>query len=278
MTNKPANSLAKKPVKFSVAIQQDMYKNLVNSTLGDPKKAERFIASISSVVAVNPDLQDCDAGTILSAALLGESLNLKPSPSLGQFYMMPFNDNKRGRKVATFVIGYKGFLQLAIRTGQYKTINVIAIKEGELKSYNPLTEELDVELIEDEDKREKAKTIGYYAMFELVNGFKKTLYWSAKKMEKHALRYSKGYQAKKGYTFWEKEFDEMAYKTMLRQLISKWGVMSVELETAYERDMAAININGNYEYVDNEPDLDGFDENGEPVDPPTMSEQKSLLD
>src|SRR5690554_6130496 len=114
------NSLTKRNTntgkqKFSVAIQSDTYKNLINNTLGDPEKAGRFIASISSVVAVNPELQDCDTGTILSAGLLGESLNLSPSPQLGQYYLVPFNDNKAGRKVAQFQLGYKGYIQLAIR-------------------------------------------------------------------------------------------------------------------------------------------------------------------
>jgi recombination protein RecT len=189
--------------------------------------------------------------SILSGALLGESLNLSPSPQLGNYYLVPFKDKERGL-LATFQMGYKGYIQLAIRSGQYKKLNVLAIKEGELIKYDPLNEEIEVQLIEDEEKRENAKTIGYYAMFEYTNGFRKTLYWSKTKMEKHALQYSKGYQAKKGYTFWEKDFDAMAYKTMLRQLISKWGIMSVDMQNALEGDMAVINEDGTKEYVDNE--------------------------
>lgn len=233
------NSLSKRQPKFSVAIQSDGYKKLINSTLGDPKRAERFIASVSSAVAANPDLQECDAGTILSSALLGESLNLSPSPQLGQFYLVPYNDNKKGRKVAQFQLGYKGYIQLAIRSGQYKKLNALAIKEGELIRFNPLEEEIEVKLIEDDAVREDAETIGYYAMFEYLNGFKKAIYWSKEKMESHAEQYSKGYAKKSGYTFWEKDFDAMALKTMLRQLISKWGVMSIEFQTAFEKDMEA---------------------------------------
>ena len=242
-TNKP---------KFSVAIQSDTYKNLINQTLGDKDRATRFIASISSAVATNQDLQQCDAGTILSGALLGESLNLSPSPQLGQYYLVPFNDSKRGYKVAQFQLGYKGYIQLAIRSGQYKKLNVLAIKKGELVKYDPLNEEIEVNLIEDEEERENTETAGYYAMFEYTNGFRKSLYWSKSKMEKHALKYSKGYAAHKGYTFWEKDFDGMAYKTMLRQLISKWGIMSIDMQQAVEKDMATINTDGTYEYVDNE--------------------------
>ena len=161
-------------------------KNLINKTLNEPKRANRFIAAISSAVAVNPNLQECDAGTILTAGLLGESLNLSPSPQLGQYYLVPFNDNKNNRKVAQFQLGYKGYVQLAIRSGQYKKLNVLPIKEGELIKFDPLNEEIEVNLIEDELKREKAKTVGYYAMFEYHNGFRKALYWSKAKMEAHA--------------------------------------------------------------------------------------------
>ena len=250
--------------KFSVAIQSDMYKKLINNTLGNEKRAQRFIASISSAVATNPGLQECDAGTILSGALLGEALNLSPSPQLGQYYLVPYNVktgiDEKGKpiyeKQAQFQIGYKGLIQLAIRSGQYKKLNVLAIKEGELINYDPLNEEIDVNLIDDELERENAKTIGYYAMFEYTNGFRKAIYWSKTKMEKHALQYSKGYEAKKGYTFWEKDFDSMAFKTMLRQLISKWGIMSVEMQDVMEKDMAVIKTNGTYEYVDNQPEIE----------------------
>lgn len=255
-----SNLITNKP-KFSVAIQSDTYKNLINQTLGDKDRATRFIASISSAVATNADLQQCDAGTILSGALLGESLNLSPSPQLGQYYLVPFN-TKTGQKdengldiyvkKAQFQLGYKGYIQLAIRSGQYKKLNVLAIKRGELVKYDPLTEEIEVNLIEDEEERENAETVGYYAMFEYTNGFRKSLYWSKSKMQKHALKYSKGYAAHKGYTFWEKDFDGMAFKTMLRQLISKWGIMSIDMQQAVEKDMTAINTDGTYEYVDNE--------------------------
>ena len=244
---------ARQKPKFSVAIQSDGYKKLINNTLGDPKRAQRFIAAVSSAVGTNPDLQECDAGSILTAALLGEGLNLSPSPQLGQYYLVPYKINGRG-KVAQFQIGYKGYLQLAIRSGQYKHINVLSIKEGELMGFDPLNEEINVRLIEDEMEREQAPTIGYYAMFEYLNGFRKALYWSREKMEAHAQRYSKGYNAKKGYTFWEKDFAGMAHKTMLRQLISKWGIMSADfpdLQRAIENDMGVIKEDGGVEFVDN---------------------------
>lgn len=225
--------------KFSVMISTPGYQKMINNTLRDPKKAQRFVASITSAVATNPALQECDPATILSGALLGESLNLSPSPQLGQYYLVPFNNTKKGCKDAQFQLGYKGYIQLALRSGYYKHLNVIAVKAGELVHFDPLTEEVEVNLNPDELARENSATVGYLAMFEYLNGFRKTIYWSREKMENHALRYSKGYAAKKGYTFWEKDFDAMAFKTMLRQLISKWGVMSIDLQTAFEADAVA---------------------------------------
>lgn len=221
----------------------------INSIVKDSKT---FITSVVSAVQTNPALQECTKQSILSAALLGEGLKLSPSPQLGHFYMVPFKNTKAGITEAQFQLGYKGYIQLAIRSGQYKKINVLAIKEGELVSYDPLEETIEVNLIDDEVAREQAPTIGYYAMFEYTNGFRKSLYWSRKKMEAHALRYSKGYAAHKGYTFWEKDFDGMAIKTMIRQLISKWGIMSIEMQQAYEADQAVIREDGSKDYVDME--------------------------
>ena len=251
MANDVVKSEAKTKVGFTSFMTSNVVQKKVNEIIGDEKRGARFISSIVSAVNANPTLKECDNASILSGALLGESLNLSPSPQLGNFYLVPFNDKNRG-KVATFQLGYKGYIQLAIRSGQYKKLNVLAIKEGELIKYDPLNEEIEVQLIEDEEAREKAKTIGYYAMFEYTNGFRKTLYWSKTKMEKHAMQYSQGYKAKSGFTFWEKDFDAMAYKTMLRQLISKWGIMSVDMQTAYESDMAYIKEDGSKEYVDNQ--------------------------
>ena len=250
------NSLAKKSnqrMGITAYLTNDAVKNQINNVIGG-KDGTKFISAVVSAVNNNPALQECTNQSILAAALLGESLKLSPSPQLGQYYMVPFNDKDRG-KVAQFQLGYKGYIQLAIRSGQYKKLNVLAIKEGELIRFDPLNEEIEVKLIEDEEAREAAPTIGYYAMFEYTNGFKKAIYWSKKKMEAHALKYSKGYQAKKGYTFWEKDFDGMAYKTMLRQLISKWGIMSIEMMSALDADMAVINEDGTKNYVENEPDI-----------------------
>lgn len=273
---------AKKDMGITAFLNQDSVKNQLQQAVG--KNSMRFVSSVVSAVTVNPALQECTNKSILSAALLGESLNLSPSPQLGQYYMVPYENKKEGVKVAQFQMGYKGYIQLAIRSGQYKKLNVLAVKEGELVRFDPLTEEIEVRLIEDEEKREQAKTIGYYAMFEYINGFKKALYWSKKKMLSHADRYSQVFskdakemtvkgkkKTKVSFadfeagnfpkedewlysSFWYKDFDGMAFKTMLRQLISKWGIMSIEMQKAYEGDMAEIREDGANSYVDNQPE------------------------
>ena len=257
------NQLQSKP-KFSIAIQTDAYKKLINNTLGDPKRANKFIASISSAVATNPQLQKCDAGSILSGALLGEALNLSPSPQLGQFFLVPYDKKQKvnGEWVvvesnAQFQLGYKGYIQLAIRSGQYKDIDVIDVREGEYLGRDKITGKHQFEFIENEVERENKPIIGYMAYFEYLNGFYKNIYWSKEKMQKHALEYSQAYASdvKKGttYSFWSKDFNGMAFKTMLRQLISKWGVMSVEIQEAITKDMSVVKEDGSFDYVDNQP-------------------------
>ena len=266
---------AGKPQTFSAFLTSNAIKDRINAMVGG-KDGQRFISAVISAVSVNPGLTECEHSTILSAALLGESLKLSPSPQLGQYYLVPFNDKKRGTKVAQFQLGYKGYIQLAIRSGYYKKLNVISIKEGELIRFDALNEEIEVKLIENDTEREAAKTIGYYAMFEYTNGFRKAIYWSREKMMAHADKYSMAFSAAKYQdlldgkipqsemwkysSFWYKDFDGMAYKTMLRQLISKWGIMSIELQTAIDKDMAAIHEDGSVDYVDNSVDYEASPE------------------
>lgn len=275
------NSLQKagngKP-KFSVAIQTPGYQKLVNDTLGDPERARRFVASVTSAVAINPALQDCDAGTILTAALQGESLNLLPSPQMGQYYMVPYWDKKRGCNVAQFQIGYKGYIQLAERSGQYLDLDAFPVVEGEYKGRDRYTRRPILEFLEDDGERENRPVVGYYAYFELNNGFRKVLYWSKEQMLAHADRYSQAFHLDavevqdpkrcrvsyedylagkyprgdewKYSSFWYKDFDGMACKTMLRQLISKWGILSIDLQKAISSDEATIKADLTPEYPD----------------------------
>ena len=266
------NSLAKRDqsMKLSVYMQNDAVKKQINQVVGG-KNGTRFISSIVSAVQSTPALQECTSPSIVNAALLGEALNLSPSPQLGQFYMVPFDNRKKGCKEAQFQLGYKGYIQLAERSGYYKKLNVLAIKEGELIRYDPLDEEIEVELIDDDVIREETPAMGYYAMFEYENGFRKTMYWSKKKMMAHAEKYSPAFSRNGGAktlelleqgkipekdlwkysSFWFKDFDGMALKTMLRQLISKWGIMSIDLQKAIDKDMAVIQEDGSADYVEN---------------------------
>lgn len=262
---------------FSALISTPSYQKLINNTIKDPDRARRFVSAIVSAVAVNPALQECTPQTVIAGALVGESLNLSPSPQLGQYYLVPFKQKEKRDKAgnvispectnAQFVLGYKGLVQLALRSGYYKKLTVVSVKEGELHNWNPITEEFDLTPIEDDAEREKAHTAGYLASFEYLNGFTKTIYWSKDKMVSHADRFSAAFskdamngrypsQQKVSFadyeahnypasdewkysSFWYKDFDGMAHKTMLRQLISKWGVMSIDLQTAFEKDAVA---------------------------------------
>lgn len=252
MANK--NAIATQKQSFSTFMALPAVKQKIYDVVAG-KDGDRFITSIVTAVGTNPALAACDYTSILSGALLGEALKLSPSPQLGQFYLVPFNDNKRGRKVAQFQLGYKGYIQLAIRSGQYRDIDVVCVKEGELVSFDPFLQKGEFAAILDPIEREKAETIGYYTYFELLNGFRKELYWSREKMEAHAKKYSQGYASdlknNRKYTFWSKDFDGMAQKTMLRQLISKWGLMSIEMQHALTSDMGAIKDDGTVDYVDN---------------------------
>ena len=271
------NSLAKQPpgqppgMRLTAYLAQDAVKDQINSVVGG-KNGTRFISSIVSAVQATPALQECSSPSIVSAALLGEALNLSPSPQLGQYHMVPYENKKKGIKEAQFQLGYKGYVQLAKRSGVYKKIKVVSIKEGELVRYDPITDDIEFAPIEDDLIREETPTMGYYAWFREINGYEHNLYWSKEKMMKHAERYSFAFAKNGGAkslellaagkipekdlwkysSFWFQNFDGMAEKTMLRQLISRWGTMSIDMITAYDADMAVIREDGTKEYVDNE--------------------------
>lgn len=241
-------------------LQSEAVKNNIVSVIGK-EESQRFISSVVSAVQSNPALAECTNSSILSSALIGHSLKLPQSPQLQMFYLVPFNNKKKdanGKEVkvkeAVFQLSYRGYLQLAMRSGQYHKINACDIREGELKSFNPITEEYIFEAITDFEKRKTLPVVGYYAYFEMTNGYRKELYWSKEQMEAHAKKYSASYRQGWSSSFWSSDFDAMALKTMLRQLISKWGMMSVDLETAYQNDMAVQDENGNPVYIDNVPD------------------------
>lgn len=272
------NKVVTKPkVKFSVALQSDAMQKLINNTLRDEKRANRFIASISSAVANNPALQECDSNSIISGALVGEAAELSPSPVLGQYYLIPFKNNKEKTVKAQFVIGANGYKQLALRSGQYADLDFIEVREGEYLGRDENTGKHKFKFISDDEERETRPVIGYYAYFELINGYRKQLYWSKSKMEKHADKYSKAFNLEdykklkagqipekdmwKYSSYWYTNFDGMAEKTMYRQLISKYGITSIEMQEAYTKDMAVIRDDGTLDYVDNPNEDNGEDVN-----------------
>ena len=224
--------------------QKKSFAELVRSKISTVlvgKKADDFVTSLISLMNQDVALRDCEPMSLIASALQAQSLNLSLNRQLGQAWVVSYRDNKNNRNMATFQLGYKGYVQLAIRSGNYRKLNVIAVKEGELKFFDPLNEELEIDLIQDDALREETPTTGYYAMFEYLNGFR---------MQAHALRYSKAYKndLNKGWnnSFWSKDFDAMAFKTMIRQLISKWGVMSVEMQQAMDADMKSIKDIGSF--------------------------------
>lgn len=264
---------------FNNLIGSDLMKTKIYQMVGRTD-AQEFITSITSAVNTNPALAECDSQSIISAALLGQSLHLKPSPQLGYFYMVPFNNKKKGCKEAQFQIGYKGYLQLAIRTGEYVDIDAIEIREGEYKGRNRLTGKPEFEFVDDDAIRENLPVVGYMAYFEMKNGYIKRLYWSKEKMLKHADEFSNAFNMNsykdllegkipqnemwKYSSFWYKNFDEMAKKTMLRQLLSKHALLSTEMQRALETDQAVIDEKLQPTYVDNQDVIDNDAQQEEP--------------
>lgn len=255
--------------KFSAQITSEGFQKLITNTLRDQGKAQRFTAKIISAVATNPALQECEASTIVAGALLGESLDLSPAQQMGQYYLVPFkkkvkNDDGTWSTVtnAAFLIGYRGLIQLAIRSGQYKDLDARVVREGEYIGCDPYTGSPKFNF---SDFNEAAPVVGYMAYLEYLNGFRKVIYWTKDQMIAHADQYSQAFSAGdyrryinneipqsemyKYSSFWYKNFDAMALKTMLRQLISKWGVMSIE----YQYDGKEVNIDpvGNANTVEN---------------------------
>lgn len=206
------------------------------------KRAPQFISSLVSLVNATPQLQQAmyeAPMTVIQSALKAATYDLPIDASLGYAYIVPFKNKQPDgsyRNEAAFILGYKGMHQLAMRTGAYKTINVLDVREGELRSYNRLTEEIDLNFIEDEDDREQRPVIGYVGYFRLINGTEKTIYMTKKQVEAHEKKHRKGQYMGKG---WRDDWDAMARKTVYRQLIGKWGLMSIDYRTADAHTIAA---------------------------------------
>jgi len=217
------------------------------------KGASAFTTSLLSLVKNNSNIAACDPKTTMAAAMTAATMKLPINPNLGFAYLVPYKN--KGHMECTFQMGYKGFIQLAMRSGQYKTINAAKVYEGQIEDVDFVTGDII------RGKKKSNTVVGYVAYFELLNGFSKTLYMSKDEMEAHAAEYSQSYlyDRNKGYSssVWSKNFDAMALKTAIKQLISKYGIMSVDMQSeamamAIERDQAVIGKNGTATYVDND--------------------------
>ena len=215
-----------------------------------------FVSNLTAIVANNANLQECEPYTLMFAALKATALSLPIEPSLGMAHVIPYKNKKRGVMEAQFQLGYKGFQQLALRTGQYKSINTTDVREGEIGKRNRLTGEIEFNFIEDEEKRLKTPIIGYVNYFKLLNGFESIFYMSKEEMEAHAMHYSQTYRSTTSYikenSRWTLDFDAMARKTVIKLNLSKNGVLSTELKDAIIADQSVMREENKYEYVDNE--------------------------
>lgn len=232
---------------------------------------DSFVSDVVACVQNNKTLAECTNKSIFSAALLSKSINLPLTPQLGYAYLVPF-DNKHqvnGHteyiKEAVFQMGWKGYVQLALRSNNFRKLIATDVRKGEINGYNPFDDKYEITPIDFEKRTAKddkghylIPIIGYYAKLEMVNGFIKEMYMSHEDMLEYAKKYSKGYRndlnKHTSYSFWTTKFEDMAKKTMLRQLLGKYGLLTVELERAYTHDMAIERDDGTLDYIDNKPD------------------------
>lgn len=246
------NKLAKKnngtvgQATLKSMVNDERTKNKFKEMLGN--KAAGFLTSLMNTTNGNAQLQQADPNSILKAGAIAATLDLPIDPNLGFAYIVPYNN--KGKNEAQFQMGYKGFVQLAIRTGQYKRINVTELYEGQFESYDPITDELKYNL----DNRLSDKITHYVAYFQTINGFEKYNVMSKEEIENHAKKFSKTYSYKG--SSWQTNFNTMAKKTVLKLLLSKFGILSIEMQTAQKADQAVIREfdknNIEVEYVDNE--------------------------
>lgn len=250
-------------------ISQDTVKKKFEEVLG--KKAPQFLASITNVVAGSTQLKKCPANTIMSAAFIAATYDLPIDSNLGFAAIVPYNNNKYNLQTkqwekhleAQFQMMYKGFIQLAIRSGYYEKMNCSVVYKDELISYNPITGEVDfVTDFSQCTQRMQGKTediAGYYAWFKLLTGFRKELFMTMAEVENHARKYSTAYRndinnGKKG-SKWTTNFDAMALKTVIKLLLSKWGILSIDMQRAITDDQKTFDEEGGSEYGDNKPDI-----------------------
>ncbi|MFI8545276.1 recombinase RecT [Enterococcus casseliflavus] len=216
------------------------------------EKSDSFMGSLMTLVGGDNYLSQAEPMTIIASALKAATMDLPIDKNLGYAYVVPFNRyEKKGKNWIThneaqFILGYKGYIQLAQRSGQYKALNALAIYEGQLIDWNPLTEEFTF----DYKGKVSDEVIGYVGFFELLNGFKKTVYWTKQEIESHRIKNSKNKDKEKLSGAWVDNYDSMAIKTVLRNLLSKWGLLSVEMQTAITSDEKVFRVDEDSDLIE----------------------------
>lgn len=251
------------------------------------EKSDSFMGSLMTLVGGDNYLSQAEPMTIIASALKAATMDLPIDKNLGYAYVVPFNRSEKvgnkwvKRNEAQFILGYKGYIQLAQRSGQYKALNALAIYDGQLIDWNPLTEEFTF----DYKAKVSDEVIGYVGFFELLNGFKKTVYWTKQEIESHRIKNAKGYDKEKLSGAWVDNYDSMAIKTVLRNMLSKWGLLSVEMQSAITSDEKVFRVDENNDLIE-ETDLSDMEpmpqdlKEAEKVadDPVTDEGQESLFD
>lgn len=240
--DKPTETKAKQSLNtmLNAFLDREGMNKRFNELLG--KRTPQFVSSLVTLINATPQLQKAfyEAPiTIVQSALKAATYDLPIDPSLGYAYIVPFNNKQSDgskRAEAQFILGYKGMIQLALRTGVYKTINVSDVRVGEVQSYDRLKGEIDIKWIEDDDEREQTPITGYVGYYKLINGTEHTIYMTVKQIDAHEKKHRKGQYRGKG---WNDDYDAMCQKTVLRKLISKWGIMSIDYQTANAATIAA---------------------------------------
>lgn len=244
-TQVPASQLG-----FKALMSTPAMKNKFKDILRD--KSDAFMGSLMTLVGGDDYLRQAEPMTIIASALKAATMDLPIDKNLGYAYVVPFNRKEKvgnqwvTHNEAQFILGYKGYIQLAQRSGQYKALNALEIYEGQLVDWNPLTEEFTF----DYTAKTSDQVIGYVGFFELLNGFKKTVYWTKQEIEAHRVKNAKGFDKSKLTGAWKDNYDQMAIKTVLRSLLSKWGILSVDMQTAVTSDEKVFRVDANSDLIE----------------------------
>lgn len=251
VTKQPQNGLK----RFNAMLENTRTQEYLSSVLGEKKQT--FVGNMVALVANSKMLMDCDPSTVMFSCLKSAALDLSLDPVLGLSYVIPFRDNKNNTTVATWQLGSKGYVQLALRSAQFKKLNVRDVREGEIVDEDFVSGEMRFKRLQKD--RESTPIVGYVAYMQLVNGFEKQLYMSVEELETHAKRFSQTYR--RGYGPWADQYmkTQMMEKTVLKRLLSKYAPLSVEMRDAIRSDFAVLGENDSVRYIDNEESVIDFE-------------------